>query len=90
MATQNLTQNLIARNGQPTKAEQFSAAFLPDESNHNPIDLSTFLVKRIVTFARLSMGASPTQRLFWQRQIADYHRVLKQAMTNPAFRGGDK
>lgn len=86
MSTQNLTQNPQARNGQPTKSEQFSAAFLPDESN-NRIDLSTFLTKRIVAFARLSMGTNPSHRLFWQRQISDYHAQLKNAMTNPVFKG---
>jgi hypothetical protein len=57
----------------------------PTESN-NRIDLIVFLTRRIVCAARLSVGANPAQRRFWLGQIADFHRILKTAMTNPVFR----
>lgn len=40
--------------------------------------LILFLVKRIVAFSRLSVGASPSHKLFWQSQIVSFHEQLKQ------------
>lgn len=43
-----------------------------------PDRLISFLVKRIVCFARLSIGASPSHKNFWQSQIISFHAQLKQ------------
>ncbi len=50
----------------------------------NRIDLVTFLTRRIVAIARLSIGASPSRRTFWQGQITSYHAQLRQAITGGA------
>lgn len=69
--------------------EAFTVAFCTQQENSR-IDLIVFLTKRICCFARLSMGASPAHRLFWQGQMTAYHKALRQAMTNPIFRGGEQ
>lgn len=78
--------NILSRSNPACNAEAFEQAFITPNL-YNRIDILTFLTRRIVAFARLSMGACPAHRLFWQQQIASYHRVLKSAMVNPIFRG---
>lgn len=86
MANQILPQITHPSNGQPTKVDQFTAAFLPNSQQLN-IDLTT---RRIVAFSRLSIGTSPGKKQFWQEMMLHYHGELKKAMTNPFFRGGER
>lgn len=81
--------NILSRSNPACNAEAFEQAFITPNL-YNRIDLPTFLTRRIVAFGRLSMGACPAHKVFWQGQITSYHRVLKSAMTNPIFKAGEK
>lgn len=64
---------------QHTPQDAFNQAFVPTSQDAEKLNtLILFLTRRIVAFARLSIGANPSRRLFWQSQIISYHTQLKQ------------
>lgn len=66
-------------NGKQSPPEALTAAFVPTSQDVEKLNtLILFLTRRIVAFARLSIGANPSRRLFWQSQIISYHAQLKQ------------
>lgn len=66
-------------NGKQSPQEALNQAFIPTSQDVEKLNtLILFLTRRIVAFARLSIGANPSHKLFWQSQIADYHTQLKQ------------